>query len=166
MRSPNSSLLGSGRSGSAGPRIAPDEAKRESPEARSAKRDMRLLEDLRKLRRDRAEALMRDARDAVLAAQRLVANERAVVEEQLSKYAMAKVKVSDAIGAGGRSLEDIRVLLSRVDRSRTAAADAQSLVAALLREQVAAELRAVEASRLTQVAAAAHEKVLEWKKSA
>ncbi|CAN5572752.1 hypothetical protein BH09PSE5_BH09PSE5_16850 [soil metagenome] len=142
-----------------------DEPKREPPELRSAKRDMRLLEELRKLRRDRAELLMREAQLAVAAAQQLVAESRRAVAGRMQRYEDAQVAVSAALDSGGRSLDEIRKLLDRVDRTRVSAHDAQSTVSALLREQSAAQVRAKDASRLTQAAAAAHEKVLEWKKA-
>jgi hypothetical protein len=170
MRSPANPARGDGteRPGhrAAALALTQQEPKRATQAARDAVRDMKMLEDLRKLRRDRAEIAMREARAAVSAAEQLVAKQRDGTAILFEHYRYAQAATTKAVDAGGRSLDDIRKLLSKVDRSRRAAHEAQSLVAGLQREQFAAEQAAQEAMRLTQQAAAAYEKVIEWKKSA
>jgi hypothetical protein len=145
--------------------IVSAEPKRPDRQARSDRRDMRLLEDLRKLRRDRAERALNDARCAVAAAAAQVAMQREVVQGLGHQYGQQQDAIGAAIDGGQRSLQEISLLLARTDRARSAVFSGQRTVDALAREQASKEKSANEASRQTRVAAAAHEKVLEWKKS-
>jgi hypothetical protein len=144
---------------------AADDARRPSAEERSRKAEMKLLEQLRKLRRERAELAMRNAQSKVIVAQELVVERRKQVTVAQRQYRSSQDTVTQSLNAGRSSLDEIRQLLDGVDRVRMSLFQAQTQVVVQVSEVRAAETELQKARDATRVAATAHEKVLEWKRS-
>lgn len=144
---------------------ASDDVGRVPAQERARKSEMKLLEELRRLRRDRAELATLNARARVAVAKELVQDRRNAAAEKHQLYRDSQDIVTRAVSAGHSSLEEIRALLDGVDRARGTMFQARTQIAVQISEAKAAEAELQKAADAARAAATAHEKVLEWKRS-
>lgn len=147
------------------PCMAVEEPERRSQEARSTRRQMTQLEDLRKLRRDRVEAELKDARAAASAAFDKVSSEEAAMRRLVLRHDEQQSAVQHAVGSGSRSLDDVRMLLARSEHALAAVHAGHNFIASLQYDFDMAQQQFDDALLRGKRAAAAHEKILEWKKA-
>lgn len=124
------------------------------------------LESLRSLRRERAESAMARAQDVVRWSTLIAEDEDLLAQKSFDRYRQSQARVDSEIQGGGRSVDQIRQLIVEVERSGRIAQEIQGSADLSWRQQAEARQVADEARLAAQQAAAAHERVLEWKRSA